>query len=161
MTEQITAFIAKMAMLSITYLFDAQNMFHIAMFMIFADLVTGIWRSVCAGGYKTITSRKLKRTVVKIAAYVLAILSTFILEKELLGSGITVTKIVTGMICLVELASIMENLSFITGNSVFIRIFDLFKTKLNTNKDIINSITGETDDKKPTGCDKTNPELPV
>lgn len=107
------------------------------------DFITGIWRTVKLYGVKSLTSSGYKRTTIKLAAYMIALYCTFSIETVILGTGIFISKIVAGIICLTEFASITENLGQITGSNIFNQIFDILKSKLNTNKDIINKVTGD------------------
>lgn len=133
----------KVFFLATAYMEDVKNLFHVMVALVFIDLITGVWKSVKACGWCSIKSRTLKRSVIKLTAYTLAIISTYIIEREIIQSGVYVSRFVTGLICMVEAASIFENLAEITGNNVFLKIFDSLKTYFNTNKNIINQIDTE------------------
>ena len=144
--DKITNLIVKIFILATTYMADIKHLFHVMFALVMIDLITGIWKSVKACGWCSIKSRTLKRSVIKLGAYTLAIISTYIIEKEIILSGIYVSRFVVGLICMVEAASIFENLSEITGNNVFLKIFDSLKTYFNTNKNIINQIDTKKDE---------------
>jgi hypothetical protein len=79
-----------------------------------ADLITGIIRAFKAG--ENITSVRMKRTVYKMVVYQVAVLSGFAME--LLTPGLLpVAKLVAGVIGLVEIKSVLENVSAVTGTS--------------------------------------------
>lgn len=85
--------------------------------LVFADMVTGIWASIKKG--IPFKSAHLRRTISKMLIYHIAIISAFLLETYLLQDFIPITKIVGGVIGLVEFTSIMENANTITGTNVF------------------------------------------
>lgn len=82
-----------------------------AFILIFIDLVLGVWRAKKVG--EKITSKELRRSVNKICAYELAIISAFIVEKYMLD--FPVVHSVTALIGLSEIKSIFENIHIITG----------------------------------------------
>jgi hypothetical protein len=118
------------------------------MVLIMIDFVTGVLRSthtifheVNPQGLKAkislflcnLQSRKLRYTVEKTATYGLAILAfaffqTHLLPIEIGGYGIT--KVVIGIFGLIEIKSICENLSSISHNPLFTKIFSIFETKV-------------------------------
>ena len=86
--------------------------------LIFSDTLTGVWAALKRN--ERITSKALGRTVTKMAAYSIVILLTFGFEimfpaLQLLNIG----QIASGYICLVELKSIYENVSTITGLNIW------------------------------------------
>lgn len=120
------------------------------------DFLTGIWKVLVKNKiWKNIkifnkfniklplaglNSHTMKRTIIKTICYSIALLTTYMLESQIIGTGIILSKIVAGFISMVEVASIFENLAEISGNSLFNKLFDIIKTYFNTNKDIINKI---------------------
>lgn len=86
-------------------------------FLIFADLITGIWRAWKKG--EKITSSELKRTISKCLLYNLAILSGFVIEYLGVGQFVPVSKIIASTIGVVEFKSMLENFEAITGISVW------------------------------------------
>ena len=86
-------------------------------FLIFADLVTGIWAAKKRG--EKVSSAAMRRTVSKLLIYQLAIISGFLLETYLLSDLIPISKIAAGAIGLVEFKSMLENSSAIVGTDIF------------------------------------------
>lgn len=85
--------------------------------LIIIDLVTGLlaaWKTK-----EKITSNGLKRTVIKMLVYQLAVITGFIVQTYMLHDSFEVTKIVAAVIGLVEAASILENLNRINGAPIF------------------------------------------
>ncbi len=85
--------------------------------LIFADLITGIWAAKKKG--QAITSAGLRRTVTKIFVYNAAIMIGFLAETYMLEGFIPISKIASGLIAVVEMASLLENLNVIHGSNIF------------------------------------------
>jgi len=86
--------------------------------LIFSDTATGIWAAVKRK--EKITSRALGRTATKIVLYSAVILLTFGFEVFFPAlQYVHMGQIASGYICLVELKSIYENVSDITGLDVW------------------------------------------
>ncbi|HEY8367583.1 MAG TPA: phage holin family protein, partial [Bacteroidia bacterium] len=85
--------------------------------LIFADLATGMWAAKKRG--ENITSAAMRRTVSKLFIYQLAVITGFLLETHLLAQLLPVTKLVAGVIGLVEFKSILENANEILGQNIF------------------------------------------
>lgn len=86
-------------------------------FLIFADLLSGVIAAKKRG--ETISSCGLRRTITKCLVYNLAVISGFLVEKYMLADIIPISKLISGIVSLVELKSILENLNTIYGNDIF------------------------------------------
>ncbi len=87
-----------------------------ALVLIIADMITGIWAA-----YKRrekISSADLRRSVSKLAIYELTLCFSYLAEHYMMSDQLPALKIVSGMIGLVELKSILENLNSISGNDL-------------------------------------------
>lgn len=91
--------------------------------MILADLFTGILAAHKRG--EKITSAAMRRTVSKIVVYQTAVITGFLLERYLLNDIIPVSKVVAGVIGLVEFKSILENSNKILGKDIFKSVLHL------------------------------------
>lgn len=86
----------------------------------------------------TIESNKLRVTVEKMLFYIIGIILVFLFEKILLKTApvdgvfnvVSLTNISVMLISMVELYSIMENISHITNNPAWLKIAKLFKKKV-------------------------------
>lgn len=96
--------------------------------LITIDTVTGVWRAKVQG--EKITSSGFRRTVTKVAAYHLAIITGFIIETYM-AHDIAIVGLVSTAIAFTEGKSILENLSIITG----IDLLSAIKSKLTNRKD--------------------------
>lgn len=86
-------------------------------FLIFADLITGVWASIKEK--QTVTSSKLSRTISKILVYSTTIVVAFIVNKYLLVDfELPIVSIVSGFIAITEVKSILENLNRISSHRV-------------------------------------------
>ena len=83
---------------------------------VFTDLITGVIVSIKKGIY--VTSEGLRRTVVKLTCYLLAVTLTNGIGVYMLN-WLDMTKFMTALLCGVELYSIFENLYAITGHRSF------------------------------------------
>ncbi len=95
--------------------------------LIFADLVVGIWAA--KKKRRKITSAGIRRTVVKVLVYQIAIITGFVLETWVLNGLFPVSKIVAGTVGLVEVKSIFENLDIINGKPLLKEIVERLKSK--------------------------------
>lgn len=86
-------------------------------FLIVADLATGIYAALKRG--ETISSAAMRRTISKMFVYQLSVISGFLLETYILGPSVPVSKIVAGVIGMVEFKSVLENSNSIVGDDVF------------------------------------------
>lgn len=81
--------------------------------LIFADLFLGIWAARKRG--EKITSAAMRRTVTKLLVYNTTIITGFLVETYLLGGIAPISKLVAAVVGAVEMKSLLENASEITG----------------------------------------------
>lgn len=86
-------------------------------FLILADLISGILAA--RKRKEVINSAGLRRSVTKCLVYNLAIISGFLVETYMLESVFPISKLIAGLISVVELKSILENLNTINGTDIF------------------------------------------
>lgn len=96
--------------------------------------------------FTTIESGKLRRTFEKMVAYTLGMIVCFLFDKIALQitplegnplSFLSLANIATVMVCGVEVFSILENISKITDNPVWLKIASIFKKKIDDKIDAI------------------------
>jgi phage-related holin len=92
-----------------------------------SDMITGVLAARKQS--LPITSSGLRRTVSKIFVYELAVLMAYMAEKYLLSNVIPLSKLCTGLITLVELKSLFENLDIIYGQPLFKTLIDKLGSK--------------------------------
>lgn len=85
-------------------------------FLVTMDFITGILAAKKRG--EEITSKKMRPTIMKGFGYMAAILIAFVMQNVFL-TDMEVMKIVSGLIAMIELKSLDENLTSITGKSIF------------------------------------------
>ena len=85
-------------------------------FLVTMDFVTGILAAKKRG--EEITSKKMRPTIMKGFGYMASILIAFIMQNIFL-TDMEVMKIVSGLVAMIELKSLDENLTDITGKSIF------------------------------------------
>lgn len=81
-----------------------------------ADMITGVWAAVKRK--EPITSAQLRRSISKIVIYEVAMCLAFLAEHYLMSDDVPVLKIVSGMVGLVEIKSVFENLDQISGQDL-------------------------------------------
>jgi len=91
-------------------------------FLIIADLISGLLAAKKRG--ETINSAGLRRTVTKMMVYNLAVISGFLVEKYMISDIFPISKLISGVIAIVELKSILENLNKINGTDIFKTIIE-------------------------------------
>lgn len=121
--------IQKIALASLAALAPIHAVMISVGFLIVADLVTGIWAAKKRN--EKVSSAAMRRTVSKMLIYELAVVAGFLLETYLLSGLLPVSKIVAGVIGLVEFKSMLENSSSIVGGD----IFKLILSKLGSEND--------------------------
>lgn len=109
------------------------------MALIIIDLITGIWAAYKRG--EKITSKELRRTPIKLGGYLIAIIASAIIQLPIfIGDLIPVTRCVATFLAIIELKSIGENITSLTGVPIGNIIKGIFK-----NKDVIKEIAGSGD----------------
>lgn len=89
-------------------------MFSIGL-LIMLDFFTGIQKAKKLG--EEITSKKMRPTITKGIGYMCAILAAHVFEHVI--PGLETMKIVSGLIAVIEVKSLDENVRVITGKSLF------------------------------------------
>lgn len=116
----ITGILAFLAPMKVTFI--------VMFIVILCDLITGIWASKVKNIH--ISSRRLRKSVAKVLMYFQVIFLLFIIEYGIFNDlGINIWRFIAGFICFVELFSIAENATIITGNKIFIKIVTLLSKK--------------------------------
>jgi hypothetical protein len=85
-------------------------------FLVMIDFVTGILSARKRG--EEITSKKMRPTIMKGFGYMSSILVAYVIQKVFMPE-MEVMKIVSGLVAMMELKSLDENLTTITGKSLF------------------------------------------
>lgn len=87
---------------------------------VFIDLITGLWKAVKTK--EAITSKRLANTITKVVMYFLAIITSRVMDAELLKAiylPFTVAQLAIGFFSVTEFKSIMENISAVLGTDVW------------------------------------------
>lgn len=119
-TQFTTAGLEIVAFLTIFFA-DIQSALIAIGFLIFADTFTGMWSAVRKGGRMAITSRKMGRIVTKLILYPLALIVAKVSE-QYLAPSIPWTDVTAGILAVVEVKSIFENMSSLLGFDLWDRI---------------------------------------
>jgi len=111
---ELTAFL-------IIFFSDIKSAFIAVGFLIMIDTFTGIWGSWKTKGRKSITSRRAGRIVSKLLLYPLSIVVAKVAENYL-SPSIPWVDVTTGILAVIEVKSIFENISIILGFDLWDRV---------------------------------------
>lgn len=130
-----------LAITAVAYFAPTKSVLITVMALSMLDMLLGIAASKRSG--KPVSSQGLRRTILKVVLYEIAVLSAYVVGKELVGPQLPVMNMLTTLIGLTELKSVLENLAIISGegNSVFSNLV----TKLNE----MSSGTNKSNNQKP------------
>lgn len=95
--------------------------------LVIGDMITGMWAA-----YKRkekLNSAEMRRSVSKMLIYQIAIITGFVLEKWIMQDAVPVSRIVSGVIGMVEFKSILENASIITGQDLLKLVLEKLGSK--------------------------------
>lgn len=90
-------------------------------FLVLADSFTGIWAAWKNGGWYAVTSRKMGRIVAKLILYPLAIIVAKVAQTYL-SPIIPWVDVTMGILAVIEVKSIFENIGIILGFDLWRRI---------------------------------------
>lgn len=85
--------------------------------LITCDFIFGVWAAKKRG--EPITSAAFRRTATKFATYLTPLYVGFLVQTQMIGNLIPISNLVAGIIGLIELKSILENINEITGKDLF------------------------------------------
>lgn len=134
-------FLVKTGIAAVAYFSPLYEMFVVMMFFVLADLISGIIASNKRGVPRS--SRRLRKSVVKLVCYISAIMLAFSAEQAFQVEWFVAHRAVGAFICAVEFISILENFAVITGRPVFLKIIKWIRGKWSNNDNIINEILNE------------------
>jgi phage-related holin len=87
--------------------------------LIATDFIFGVYRAHKLG---TLSSRKMGHTISKVLLYNLAVLTVYMIEKYVLQGDVPYSKIIVGVIAMVELKSIDESFKMLFGYSIYEKV---------------------------------------
>jgi phage-related holin len=114
MKEKLAAASLEIVAFLVIFFADLQSALFALGFLIMADTFTGIWAAWKRKGRKSVTSRKLGRIIAKFILYPLALIVAKVAE-EYLSPAIPWTDVTAGILAIVEVKSIFENISIVLG----------------------------------------------
>jgi len=118
-------FCGKLAVLLISYFAPVKDIVHVMLIFIAIDFLSGLWAARKRG--EKLQSRKFRKTLTKFLWYTVALILSFMMEKTFNLSWSNLSGIVGGFVCFIELKSIFENITHITGEPVFMKILHLIR----------------------------------
>lgn len=103
----------------VAFLLPVKDMFVLLFIIIAFDMLFGIWASILQK--KSITSSKLRGTIIKTMIYLVVLSLAFAIENQL-GWGL-IYKVLFSIASSIELYSVIANLLIIHPNTPFLRLF--------------------------------------
>jgi len=119
--------LSKLAVLLISYFSPVKEIVHVLLIFILIDFISGVWAA--RKRKETLESRKFRKTLTKFLWYTIALILSFMMEKTFNLSWSNLSGIIGGFICFIELKSIFENITHITGEPVFMKILGLIRKR--------------------------------
>lgn len=111
---------SKILVLASSYFAPIQSIILAVLCLFMIDWITGVWKSYkCMRQFK---SYRLRKSIDKLLAYMLAIIAAHILNESILSGVAHLPQIVAGYIGFTEITSIYENLAVITGKNFLLEI---------------------------------------
>jgi phage-related holin len=92
--------------------------------LVLFDMVTGIAKAI--KNKNKVTSNRMRHTITKGMAYQIAVLTGFLID-QVMGLELTASRVIAGVICLVEAKSVLENVEAMTGVSIWGALIDKLK----------------------------------
>lgn len=130
----------KMLLAIVVYFSPVKEVFLLMLGFVGFDLLTGIMASRNRNVPRS--SRRLRKSVVKVTCYIAAVLLAFWAEQALALEWFATHRFIAGFICVVEFVSILENLAVISGHPVFLKIIKIVRGKASAD-DVIKEIINE------------------
>lgn len=126
--SSIASILQKALILLLAFLAPVANTIFAVLFLIFVDLVTGLWASIKEK--QPITSSGLSRTIGKILIYSTTIVVAHVVNKYLLiGFDFPIESIVSGFIAITESKSILENMNRLSNKSLLADLILIFSNE--------------------------------
>lgn len=117
LTELKNKWLVPAVVACVAYLSPIHAMLVVVGFLIFGDMVLGVWAAVKRG--EEIRSSRLRDTVSKMFIYHLVLILGFLVQKDMFNDLIPVVKLSATVIGMVEIKSVFENASEILGRPIF------------------------------------------
>lgn len=114
--------------------------------LILCDMFSGILAALKRG--EKISSAGLRRSVTKFLVYNMAIITGFLVEHYMLSMIFPISKLIAGLISVVELKSILENLNTVNGSDIFKSVLNQLGSKNDEiKKEVVEDLKKVTEDK--------------
>lgn len=127
LTSVFSDFWAKLGIAAISYFTPIKGIVNVMLIFLLVDTLSGIWASKKAGD--KFSASKLYKVVSKFIWYTVAVMLCLMMEREFQLYWTNLSSIVGGVICFVELKSIFENITRITGDPIFNKIVQVIRRK--------------------------------
>lgn len=134
MNDKTTILIVEIFAFLAIFFADIQQALLAIGFLIMTDTFTGIWATWKNNGRSSVTSRKMGRIVSKVILYPLAIIVAKV-SQDFLSPAIPWIDVTAGILAMIEVKSIFENISEVLGFDLWSKIKkQIWKEKENEQK---------------------------
>lgn len=143
--------LAKILAFIMAYFAPVSTIIHVMLIFILIDLISGIWADIKQKQlliikkeqfnpvvrlylhivfiFECIESYKLRRTITKAIWYTVAVLMAHMMEKTFSLQFMHLVNFIGCFICLIEVKSVFENITKITNEPIFMKIYKIFAKK--------------------------------
>ena len=111
----------------LSYFAPIATIIHVMLIFILIDCLSAIWAA--KKNNIPIESRKMRKTVIKMFWYISAVIMAHMMEVTFNLQFAHLAQIIGGFVCMVEIKSVFENITKITNEPVFMKIYKLFEKK--------------------------------
>jgi hypothetical protein len=120
-------YLQKLLIMALAVFAPIKGMLITVFILILADLVFGVIAAKKRG--EAITSSGIRRTVTKFFIYEVTLMICFLAETYLLDGLLPVSKMLAGVIGMVELKSVLEAVNEINGGDIFVELLKRLGSK--------------------------------
>lgn len=124
MSDKIKAYALHLLTTVWAFLAPAHTLIFATGTLVLLDLITGIAKAMKNGD--KITSNRMRHTITKGLMYQLAILAAFMLD-TVMDMGLMASRVVAGVIGIVECKSVLENVEAMTGANIWAAVLEKLK----------------------------------
>lgn len=116
------------------FLLPAYQYVGVIIFLLIADMITGIWKAIKNG--EPVTAELIGKTITRMILWNVGILCSFLVQSVITSNAIPIMLIFSMLICVREFKSIIENIEAITNTKIWEYIVTQITTILPNHKDL-------------------------
>lgn len=105
----------------LTQFADIKDLVHVTFAFVLVDMILGVWVTIKCKGWSHILSSRLRDSVIKLFFYLLIMMLSFLIEKQIFEESTIGAKVVFAILSSVELISIIANMLIISPKLPFLK----------------------------------------